>query len=496
MRDPDDRSRDVPVPGPGPIPEGSGSCSRTEDAAAFVQGELPPELRDAFERHLADCPACRAGVEDAREVLRALGETSPAPAESPGGADLIDQVMARIEAEAPMSRKIVPASLECAPIRRARFSGARPAVLAAAALILLSALILLADRSASKSRPPGKAPPDQVPVAAADADAAARDEALAWLAAAQEPSGGWIAERWGGSSAYDTGLTGLSVIALLGGGASRDKGPASRMGGIQDSAARGIGFLLGSQADDGRFGPEGRAALYNTGVATVALLEAHGAGRPDLHSPIDRALAHLDRARAPGGGWGYLGEPDGEANTASTCWPLQAFLLARGLGWKGLDPAIAGGFSHLGKVLDERGRAGYRGRGEFPSGPDTLTSMGAFCVLLAGRVPEIPADFRRRLLDEAARSASRSPLDDLYRGLFLSHASRALPPGAPADMIRRPLEGLAAAQVHEGAQRGSWDPRGPWAAAGGRLYATALGAIILDADRRAPRLLALASGRG
>ena len=47
---------------------------------------------------------------------------------------------------------------------------------------------------------------------------------------------------------------------------------------------------------------------------------------------------------------------------------------------------------------------------------------------------------------------------------------------------------LVASQVREGPERGSWEPQDRWAATGGRVYATALGALILQADRRGPRL--------
>ncbi|MFP2895525.1 anti-sigma factor family protein, partial [Corallococcus sp. 4LFB] len=35
-----------------------------EQLAAFVDGELPPEDAEAFQRHLAGCAECQAGLED------------------------------------------------------------------------------------------------------------------------------------------------------------------------------------------------------------------------------------------------------------------------------------------------------------------------------------------------------------------------------------------------------------------------------------------------
>jgi len=59
-------------------------------AERYLLGELPPELRDAFEEHMFDCPECafdiRAGVtfvEEAKLQLPGLTATQPEPARQP-----------------------------------------------------------------------------------------------------------------------------------------------------------------------------------------------------------------------------------------------------------------------------------------------------------------------------------------------------------------------------------------------------------------------------
>jgi hypothetical protein len=43
-------------------------------------------------------------------------------------------------------------------------------------------------------------------------------------------------------------------------------------------------------------------------------------------------------------------------------------------------------------------------------------------------------------------------------------------------------------QATEGCAKGSWDPVGPWGSHGGRVYATALGALMLETYYRHARI--------
>jgi len=356
--------------------------------------------------------------------------------------------------------------------RRAR--RIRPILAAAAALVILTAGLaagLLVLRPWNE--PP--LPPER---------STAVERALDWLELAQEPSGGFRAGRWGGNSLYDVGLTGLVTLALLNG----STGDWEESGRLPGPVSRAVSHLMAIQSSRGVFGPEFRGTPYNHGIATVALLETYGiTRRPGLKEPIDRAISFIRKTQNGGGGWGYL-ENEPEANTAVTCWPLQALLIARALGWSGLDASIAGGFAHLERVLDRSGRAGYSRRGEFPYGPEGLSSMGAACVILDRTGAKFPESARRRLLDEVVR-ASAAPLEgDLYRDFFLSFAVRGIPGMAAGDWASRARDSLTATQVRAGPHRGSWEPDDRWAPVGGRLYSTAMATLILEADRRGSRI--------
>jgi hypothetical protein len=319
---------------------------------------------------------------------------------------------------------------------------------------------------------------------------AALERGLGWLLQAQEPSGGWSAARWGGQAAYDVGLSGLAILAILNAPPALGEHATGAAPSPRGALARGIAFLRGQQSSDGRFGPCFPGALYNHAIATMAMLEAFGRERDGaLLDPIDRGLGFLCRSQSSDGGWGYLGCNSEPANTAMTCWPLQGLVLARGLGFSGLDAAIRGGLRHLSRVCDESGRLGYRRAGEFLHGPEALSSMGAYCLLLAKDTSVFPSASRSRLLDRVGFARPAPAGRNLYRDFFFLSALEALQPGGQRRLPREAIEALASEQVPSGRNRGSWEPAtDAWSSAGGRLYSTAMATLILEIERRGKRL--------
>lgn len=451
------------------------ACAMSANAVAFIQGELLPETAARFVRHLDECAHCRDEVRGASEVLGRLAAL-PEPSEE---IDLAPRVMTAF------ARALATESARRTRRLRALSGAVAALVLAAAAL----AWLRVPGRTNAPAEP---APPPAAPAAPATVgtSAGATADALLWLARAQEPSGAWSASRWGGRPEYDIALTGLALLALL--NDATEAAPTEGRDAATPRAARerARAYLLSTQGSDGRFGPEFAAAPYNHSIAAVALIESFGCSPEEsLRAPIDRALAYICATQSPAGGWGYLGSPGEEPNTALTCWPLQALVLARALGRPGLDDAVRGGFAHLARVADARGRLGYRRAGDFLYGEDTLAPMGALCVLLARDASPLPRDVRARLLDTVMLAGvARKNGGDLYRDFFLTAALEALPPGRGARVPEDALRALAARQVRAGAERGSWEPRDRWGSAGGRVYVTSVAALILTAGERAERL--------
>jgi anti-sigma factor RsiW len=104
---------------------------RTERLSDFLDGALEPRERDAVERHLAECDACAATLEQLREVRSRAAALAPIPPDR----DLWSAIEARLDQPEPR-REVVDLAAERA--RRARrLSFTLPQLAAAAAALVV-----------------------------------------------------------------------------------------------------------------------------------------------------------------------------------------------------------------------------------------------------------------------------------------------------------------------------------------------------------------------
>lgn len=106
-------------------------------AGAYVLEAMPDDEREAFERHLDDCAACREEVAELLPAAHALPMASPQMTPPP---ELKARIMAEVEREADLLAQVGADADRPAPARRGRerggwFSGWRLAPVAAALLI-------------------------------------------------------------------------------------------------------------------------------------------------------------------------------------------------------------------------------------------------------------------------------------------------------------------------------------------------------------------------
>ena len=330
--------------------------------------------------------------------------------------------------------------------------------------------------------------------------------ALQWLVAHQSPEGFWdVAELGevcdecdgGGEEAHNVGVTNLALLALMGDGHVPGRGQHS------DAVARGLGWLLDQQ--DPRNGNIGRqlshAWVYDQAIAALALSEGlffHES--PRLRMGVEGLVGLIHGMRNPFAGWRYDLKPTGDSDVSITAWMTIALCAAAEAGVE-LDRNVLWEVSaYLDKLTDEvNGRCGYDTKGSFssriqrvnddydPSMGEAMTAAALTVRYLIGQdagaseTGALSAD----LLGAAPPTWSLDPPgSDMYYWYYGSQACHQLGGKHWKQWDRALLEAALDHQHTDGHRAGSWDPVGPWGFAGGRVYATAMMTLSLEADRR------------
>ncbi len=422
-----------------------GDGVRAEALNAFLAGELDAQEARRIEEHLVQCAVCRAEVGQTRQLLGRLRAVTPATVSR----DLAPGILARIETE---------------EARRPRRVISWPVVLKVAATIVLAVGGVVVCRQ-MLSRAPAAAP-----VAAASPT----EQAVGWLCRTQEPDGSWSTLRWGGSRNYEVALTGLSLLSLL----EADAPAASERSAAVDRAVR---YLCSRQDGKGEFGTAFDGAPYNQGMATLALLRAYRE-RPGegLRQALNGAVGAIIARQLRDGGWGYVGEQTPSSNLSITLWQVEALRLAVALGWDSARAPAARGLRWIATVASDDGSFGYRRSGDFPEGSRTLTAMGAMSLLDVAEGNLLPAARRAAIKARVQRLATASQPDmDYYGRYFLSAALKRMNEDTARQQLDAMRHAVAARQVRQGPEQGSWNADDRWSTAGGRVYATAMASLAL-----------------
>jgi hypothetical protein len=287
-------------------------------------------------------------------------------------------------------------------------------------------------------------------------------------------------------------VTGLATLAFLGAGETH-KTP--KHGQVVRNALK---YLKAIQDAEGCFGSRTSPHhAYSHAMASLAMGEAYAL----TQSPLFKASAqeganYILKCRNPYLAWRY-GERPGDNDTAVTGWMVMALRSAKS-GGLDVDPeAFLGAVAWLDKVTDpETGRAGYTARGDGPVRPqeliaafpadrtESLTAEAVFTRLLGGAETDDAAV--RRGVDLCLKSLpawdGNAGGTDFYYWYFGTLAMSRL----GGDDQRRWNEAVVDALVPyqrgegDGCARGSWDPVDPWGQEGGRVYSTAIDALILE----------------
>ncbi len=315
--------------------------------ATFLREVARIEPSQALTKHVMEA------VEDEalRESVRAhVVELEPSP-------DLTSRIMEAVAAEAAGER------------RRARWLRAAAAIAGIAAAV---AVVLQVRTSAPEARTSEQ-------VAQHRADPAV--EAADWLVAQQCPDGTWSPAQTGGNEAFRPALTALAMMALQRHAPERHA----------EAIARAKAALEALQTEDGAFGREPSAKLYNHSFATYALLSLANEHGEDLTPALQRAIAFSLGSQNHLGSWDY--PPRETGNSALTVWQLGILMQARKAGWSDNAGQLRRGLSWLRRKGHE-GLLDYRedfDRRYTPkAGSVTLTAMATSTILEAAEdFPEL-----------------------------------------------------------------------------------------------------------
>ena len=303
------------------------------------------------------------------------------------------------------------------------------------------------------------------------------ERALRWLAAHQRQEGSWNFNHLSdacqhyctqpGSEASTTAATGLSLLPFLGAGYTHKKGE------FQDVVERGLDYLKShgikiSYGNDLRDG-----SMYGHALATIALCEAYGMSRDsDLKQAAQGAVDYIAYAQDNNtGGWRYNpGEP---GDTTVTGWMLMGLKSGQIAGLNVKSPAIFAAQRFLNSVQNPDGsQYGYQSRQPRP----TTTAVGLLCRMYTGWRRNNPGLVKGVAQLNAWGPSPDSLYYDYYATQVLFHWA-----GPEWDAWNRKMrERLISTQERVGHQSGSWYFESQQSAAGGRLYNTAMAAMILE----------------
>lgn len=355
---------------------------------------------------------------------------------------------------------------------------------------------------------------------------------LAWLTAHQAPDGSWQPHElfWcrgkkhpegpegKGKSIYAIGITGMSVAAYLGAGyTTRGDHPHAQ------AVRRALSWLLAQQDADGCVGERRfQQYIYNHAFATLAFVQAYAlTGETRLAGPAQKALDFIALARNPYFAWRYGVKPGDNDTSLTGCvgFPLYAALrLNQASELAGLMEPLdidSGAFQGIRRWIDritdkDYGRAGYVTRGTGPARPQEMVKQfpgekseacTAITVLLrlllpAGQETREQEKHNQDMIDKGVALmlglkphwSTKAGTLDLYYWYYATMAMARVGGKAWTSWDKALAEAVLSEQCKDGdvcGTFGSWDPDSVWAQSdGGRIYATAMGLLMLETPDR------------
>jgi hypothetical protein len=338
---------------------------------------------------------------------------------------------------------------------------------------------------------------------------AAVERALVWLAKHQNYDGSWNFDlrkctkcrgRCKGNGSHSDAriaATGMALLPFLG------KGHTHKSGEYQKTVHAGLHFLVRSiHVDENTAGSlwQSQGQMYGHGLASIALCEAYGMTRDKtLRAPAQAVIDYIVAAQDPrGGGWRYGFQNPGDTSVVG--WQLMALKSAEMAYLNVPTETIRKTEYFLNSVQDDRGAMyGYTSSG---SGHAT-TAIGLLCRLYIGKRSSENAIMRgaRHLSKWGPALEKTGPrVNDLYYNYYATQVLHHLGGSPWVEWNKLMRNHLIASQAldEESHEYGSWYFNGNdhGHSAGGRLYCTAMAAMILEVYYRHMPLYRQKPGKG
>jgi len=301
-------------------------------------------------------------------------------------------------------------------------------------------------------------------------------QALAWLAAHQRRDGSWRFTfdggpcngrcRDAGTVGSTTGATALAILPFLGAGHLPEQGPYGEV------VKNGLYYLRGRLLRTPLGGDLQEGTMYAQGLAAIALCEAYAMSRQEeLRPAAQLAIDFIANVQHAEGGWRYY--PGQPGDTTVFGWQLMALKSAQLGGLTVPSPTIDRAKRYLDSVQSDQGALyGYARQGKEP-GP---TAVGLLSRMYFGWPQDDP-----RLARGVSYLAKLGPSrNDMYFNYYASQVLRHYGGADWRPFNERLQQHLLASQSRSGHERGSWHFTEKHGTVGGRLYTTAICAMILE----------------
>ncbi len=342
------------------------------------------------------------------------------------------------------------------------------------------------------------------------------DDALIWLKNHQNLDGYWACNEFDlecgklgndgpctglGFNRHDVGVTGLALLAFLGADNTDTRGKH------QEVVKAGMKYLLDAQdRSTGNFAdPLHLEHTYDHMLATLAVVEIYAlTGKYKYKKSAQKALDYMYSLRNPGAAWRYADPSDPQMiaypnDTSATGWAIMAMTMAKDYDLDIDTTALADAYDFIDEMTDSQGRTGYfdTGGGSSrlpgldvtfpPDETEAMTAVGVLCRIFADPNFEKPGNEDAvnkgvKLMQDLpiAWNDSQPGRVDFYYWYYATYALYQLG-GQDWRKWEPTIEAIAEHQIKEGEMKGSWDPQvDPWGAAGGRVYSTAILALLME----------------